>query len=94
MNQRLAQFINLIGIIFMIVSTVMFYNHLLTASGNPYFFIDVYFDMYGEGALELFLFTLFVPFILFTIVYQFYQFYVLIKRQKYGNKTNRRNCST
>jgi len=72
MNTKIKTIINYTGFVFMIVSTILFYNHLFTASRNPKFFTIVYFDMFGEGQLELLIFTLAIPFIAFTIINHYY----------------------
>lgn len=51
----------------MLISTIMFYNHLFTAAYNPGFFTVVYFDYFGEGLIELIMFTIFIPFILIAL---------------------------
>jgi len=59
------------GTIFMFISALLFYNHLYTAFGNPGFYVVVYFDAFGEGMLEIVLFTFFIPFILFSVIMEF-----------------------
>lgn len=82
MEKELIQIIKFAGILFMAVSTALFYNHLITAYFNPGFFVTVYFNFYGEGNLELALFTLFVPFILFTILISFKETLTMIAARK------------
>ena len=70
--------INLIkypGFAFMVVSTILFYNHLFTAATNPKFFVTAYFDFYGEGLFELMFFIVAIPFIVATIVLEVYYVY-------------------
>ena len=55
------------GFLFMLVSTILFYQSLYVAANNPGFFVIVYFDHFGEGLIELILFTAFIPIILYTI---------------------------
>jgi len=59
--------LRLSGIMFMGVSTALFYQSLFVASRNPGFFVVVYFNRFNEGMLELVLFCGFLPFILFVI---------------------------
>lgn len=75
MEQRILKLIKNIGFIFMTVSTIMFYNHLLTAARNPGFFVTVYFDMLGEGRFELLVFSMAIPFIIFAILVEEYQMF-------------------
>lgn len=82
MNKKLFNVIKFTGFVFMIICTIMFYNHLLTAAGNPKFFTPVYFDLFGEAQFELFVFTVAVPFILFTIVTEAYSLFVIDRRYK------------
>jgi len=70
--------INLIkypGFTFMVVSTILFYNHLFTAATNPKFFVYVYFDMFSEGLFELMFFIVAIPFIVATIALEVYNVY-------------------
>ena len=71
--------ITLSGLMFMFITSLMFYNHLYTAFRNPGFFTVVYFDYFGEGTLEIIVFTLFLPFIAFAIYNQIKQ---IISRPK------------
>lgn len=82
MREELNKIIEFSGLMFMIVSTIMFYNHLLTAAGNPGFFVVVYFNMLNEGIGELIAFILFVPFILFTVVSGFKRAFRKNRREK------------
>jgi len=78
--------INLIkypGFAFMIVSTIMFYNHLFTAAGNKGFFVNVYFDMMGEGLFELMFFLIALPFIWITIALEF----ISLRRELDGSRS-------
>ena len=59
--------LRLSGIMWLTVSTMLFYNHLYTAARNPGFFVVVYFDHFGEGLLELILFSAFIPFIIYVL---------------------------
>lgn len=59
--------ISVSGLLFMFITSVMFYNHLYTAFRNPGFFTVVYFDYFGEGMFELVVFSLFIPFIGYTM---------------------------
>lgn len=72
MNTKLFYTIKFTGFVFMIVSTILFYNHLFTAAGNPKFFVTVYFNLFGEGQFELFFFTIAIPFIAFTVIAECY----------------------
>ena len=66
MDKRITNILKYSGLMFMGISTVLFYNHLFTAAGNPGFFVTIYFDFFGEGLIELCLFIIFIPFIFFT----------------------------
>lgn len=52
----------------MAVCTVLFYNSLFVAYGNPGFFTWVYFDAFSEGLIELVIFILVIPFIALALV--------------------------
>jgi len=67
MDERISNIIKFSGLMFMGVSTVLFYNHLFTAAGNPGFFVIVYFNYYGEFLGEFLLFILFIPVIMFAV---------------------------
>jgi len=67
MNRKVYNIIKFAGFMFMIITTIMFYNHLFTAASNKKFFTMIYFDYFGEGQVELFFFVIAIPFILFTI---------------------------
>ena len=69
------------GILFMAVCTVLFYNSLFTAYGNPGFFTWIYFDAFGEGFLELMIFLLLAPFIIFAIVLESINIYKLTTQE-------------
>ena len=56
------------GFMFMIVATVMFYNHLFVAASTPGHAVDVYFNYFGEFKLEFLIFLIFIPFILYCSV--------------------------
>lgn len=86
MNKKLFNVIKFTGFVFMIVSTILFYNHLFTAANNPKFFTVVYFDMFGEGQLELFIFTIAIPFVLFTVTTETYSIYVG-RRSEYESRS-------
>ena len=54
------------GILFMMISTILFYRHLYVASTNPEWLVNVYFNEFGEGTIELILFSCFIPFIIYS----------------------------
>jgi len=60
------------GFIFMVVSTILFYNHLFTAATNPKFFVYVYFNFFGEALFEFVFFIMAIPFIAITIALEVY----------------------
>jgi len=62
-----ARLIKFTGTMFMLVTTILFYESLYVAAGNPGFFVVVYFNYFGEGMLELVVFTALIPFIVYTI---------------------------
>ena len=68
MNEKVISVYKFTGIIFMTITSLMFYNHLYTAAGNPGFFVTVYFNYFGEGTMELIIFTLFLPFIVLAFL--------------------------
>lgn len=72
MNQKLFNLIRYTGFVFMVVCTIMFYNHLFTAARNPKFFTMIYFNMFNEAQIELLIFTIAIPFIIFTIANEYY----------------------
>jgi len=67
-NKDPTKILKFSGFLFMLVTTILFYQSLYVAAGNPGFFVVVYFDYFGEGLLELVLFTSFLPIIMYTIV--------------------------
>lgn len=75
MNQKIHNIIKYIGFVFMIVCNILFYNHLFTASRNSKFFTIVYFDLFGEGQIELLIFTIAIPFIVYTIITECYKIF-------------------
>jgi len=68
MNRKTESILEFAGHIFTLVAAILFYNTLYVAAGNPGFFVVVYFDYFGEGTLELILFTLFIPFIMYSYI--------------------------
>ena len=89
MNRTEIQIIKLAGFTMMLVATIMFYNHLYTASTNPGFYTTVYFDYFGEGLFELVFFTLAIPLILFAYVSEYIDTKKMIKEN--GNNESRTN---
>jgi len=72
MKQTTINLLKYPGFIFMVISTILFYNHLITAATNSKFFVYVYFDFWGEGLFELVFFIIAIPFIAITIVLEAY----------------------
>jgi len=68
MNQKTKTTFKLAGYVFTIVAAILFYNHLFVAATNPGFHVTVYFNYFGEGLLELILFTCFIPFIVYAFI--------------------------
>ena len=66
-HRLIKRTLRLAGIMFMGVSSALFYQSLFVASRSPHFFVTVYFNRFGEGLLELILFSAFIPFILFVV---------------------------
>lgn len=56
------------GILSMLITTILFYESLYVAAGNPGFFVTIYFDYYGEGLIELIVFTALLPLIGYAII--------------------------
>jgi len=82
MKQTTSNLLRYPGFVFMIVCTILFYNQLFAAAGNPKFFVFVYFDMFNEGLFELAFFIVAIPFIATTIVLEALSF----RREKDGNR--------
>jgi len=76
------------GTIFMFVAALLFYQHLFVAATNPDFSVIVYFNYFGEGTLELILFSCFIPLILISVALQYLDLIKLLKRNKHekGNR--------
>ena len=68
MNQREKATLKITGYMFTLVAAILFYNHLFVAATNPGFQVQVYFNYFGEGILELILFTCAIPFIIYAFV--------------------------
>jgi hypothetical protein len=68
MDEEVRRIFKFSGHMFTIVATILFYNHLFVAASNPGFQVQVYFNFYGEGLIELFLFLCFIPFIVFAFI--------------------------
>jgi hypothetical protein len=85
MRQITINLIRYPGFAFMIVSTIMFYNHLFTAASNKGFFVPVYFNLYSEGLFELIFFIIALPFIWITIALEF----ISLRREKDGSRSKR-----
>ena len=82
MNRPIRAILKFSGSIFTLIAAMLFYNHLFVAAGNPGFFVTVYFDYYGEGMLELFVFLCFIPFILFSFSTEFINTLTSIKKAR------------
>ena len=82
MKSQPLQICKFAGFLFMAVCTVLFYNSLLVAHGNPGFFTWIYFNAYNEGLIELLIFILLLPFIALTIVIESFDMYKLIQNKK------------
>jgi hypothetical protein len=65
--EKIDRIISFSGLMFMFITSIMFYNHLFTAFRNPGFFTVVYFDYFGEGMFEIIVFSIFIPFIGYTM---------------------------
>jgi hypothetical protein len=72
------------GLTFMFMSTILFYNHLITASLSDSFSVIVYFNAFGEGTFELVMFLIFIPF----IAYAYFSEYMEITRRVRRRKRN------
>jgi len=70
----------------MSVCTILFYNSLFVAYGNPGFFTWVYFDAFSEGFIELLIFILLIPFIGLAIVLEGFTMYQSIKHHNKQSK--------
>ena len=66
--KAIIQICKFAGILFMAVSTFLFYNSLFVAYGNPGFFTWIYFDAFNEGFFELIVFIIVIPFIALALV--------------------------
>ena len=82
MNKPENQILKFVGFTMMLITTIMFYNHLYTAYSNPGFFTVVYFDYFGEGFFELVFFTLAIPLILFAYLHEYIETREIIRRSK------------
>lgn len=56
------------GFLFLMVAGILFYRHLYVAATNPQFLVHVYFNEFGEGTVELILFSCFIPFIIYSFI--------------------------
>ena len=79
------------GFLFMTISTILFYQNLYVASTNPEYLVKVYFNQYGEGTIELILFSCFIPFIIFTFVMMSKDVAEVIALKKEQKKDGNRN---
>ena len=87
MNNKSKRVLKFSGYMFTIVAAILFYNHLFVAATNPGFFVVVYFDFFGEGLLELILFSCFIPF----IIYAFALEVIEIRKLKRGRNYEKRS---
>lgn len=85
MNQPSRVMFKFSGSIFTLVVAMLFYNHLFTAAQNPGFYVVVFFNVFGEGNIELLIFLCFMPFILFSFTMEFKNTLKFIKESR-GNK--------
>ena len=68
MSLRIIKFA---GIMFMFITSIMFYIHMYTAFSNPDFSVHIYFNHFGEGMFELLFFSMVFPLILFAFSYEY-----------------------
>jgi len=73
-HRLIKRTLRLAGMMFMCVSSALFYQSLFVASRSPHFFVTVYFNRFGEGMMELILFVAFIPFILYVVADEIKEF--------------------
>jgi len=89
MKRAVSEIIRWTGHVFTIVAAILFYIHLFTAALYGEFVVKVYFNYFGEGLIELIIFTIVLPFIAFSGIMQLKETYKSLKRRKENEDRSR-----